>query len=262
MKRIALSALIAIGVHGLLLSADFNHRRGPAERAEIPDRLTLLMLPAAAPMPAKKDLPAPHPPPAPELMADVDLAKIPGGLPAKLPDADAPPAADPKPKESLKARTFRPVPSTPESGPEPRPAVQPQLQASGRTENQAPAAMPPPARSPDAADASEKLVPLAAAYKPRDFFPDRPAIPLLEENPPPLYPEAARRRGYQGSVVLKVLVNVNGGVDEIEIEESCGYDILDRTALAAVKEWRFKPGIKDGRKIRTWVKVPVRFQLK
>ena len=120
----------------------------------------------------------------------------------------------------------------------------------------------PDAPSGSAAKTPTKLTTVAAVHKPRKFIPDRLAIPLLKQNPPPVYPKSARRRGYQGSVVLKVLVAANGSVEAVELDRSCGYEILDRTALSAVRAWRFKPGIKDGKKTKMWVKVPVRFELK
>lgn len=71
----------------------------------------------------------------------------------------------------------------------------------------------------------------------------------------------ARRNGYEGFVVLKVLVLQNGKVGKTELEKSSGYDMLDNTALEAVKKWIFFPGMKDGVPISSWVKVPIKFQL-
>jgi len=90
----------------------------------------------------------------------------------------------------------------------------------------------------------------------------REAIPAYKQNPPPKYPRIARKRGYEGKVILQVLVDQNGKVKELRIVQSSGHDVLDRAAMTSVKNWQFKPGMKGDRKVDTWVKVPVRFQLK
>lgn len=87
------------------------------------------------------------------------------------------------------------------------------------------------------------------------------AHPDYKVNPRPRYPMIARRNGYEGFVVLKVLVLQNGKVGKTELEKSSGYDMLDNTALGAVKKWIFIPGMKDGVPIPSWVKVPIKFQL-
>ena len=80
-------------------------------------------------------------------------------------------------------------------------------------------------------------------------------------NPKPHYPKSARRRGYEGTVLLRVLVLENGEVGEIELTEPSGYSVLDESALKAVKDWVFIPGKKAGKYISSWVEVPIKFQL-
>ncbi|NQT09689.1 MAG: energy transducer TonB [Desulfobacteraceae bacterium] len=91
---------------------------------------------------------------------------------------------------------------------------------------------------------------------------DREAVPLYKVNPLPKYPRLARKRGYQGTVVLNVLVNQNGRVGDLRLFTSSGYSILDRKAIESVKVWLFEPGMKGDKKLDMWVRVPVRFQLK
>lgn len=90
----------------------------------------------------------------------------------------------------------------------------------------------------------------------------RKAIPLYRVNPLPKYPRIARKRGYQGTVVFDVLVDQNGRVGDLRLFTSSGYSILDRSAMASVKGWLFKPGMKGDKKLDMWVRVPVRFELK
>jgi TonB family protein len=88
------------------------------------------------------------------------------------------------------------------------------------------------------------------------------AVPRQEGNPKPPYPEVARRRGYEGTVRLKVEVLASGEVGRIWIEESSGYEALDRSALKTVKDWHFIPARFGGISVKSTVIIPVTFQLK
>lgn len=88
------------------------------------------------------------------------------------------------------------------------------------------------------------------------------AIPIYDKNPSPEYPLIARRRSFQGTVVLEVMVDRNGRVGELRVLRSSGYKVLDRAASASVRDWIFIPAIKENEKIEMWVRVPVCFQLK
>jgi TonB family protein len=87
------------------------------------------------------------------------------------------------------------------------------------------------------------------------------AIPRYKENAPPEYPRIARRRGYEGIVLLSVKVLDNGDVDEVTIKKSSGRSILDRAALKAVRKWKFEPASRLGIPFTMWVDVPVHFVL-
>jgi protein TonB len=85
--------------------------------------------------------------------------------------------------------------------------------------------------------------------------------PKYAENPKPLYPREARRKGFQGEVVLKVEVLPSGLVGQVEVKKSSGHEILDRSALSAVKQWKFFPAKKGEIAVTSWVNIPVKFQL-
>jgi len=87
------------------------------------------------------------------------------------------------------------------------------------------------------------------------------ARPRYAENPKPIYPQEAKEKGYQGEVVLRVEILTNGRVGQIEIKKSSGYELLDRSALTTVQQWRFIPARKDEVPIPLWVNIPVKFQL-
>jgi len=90
----------------------------------------------------------------------------------------------------------------------------------------------------------------------------RLAEPAYDLNPAPEYPRLARRRGWQGTVLLAVEVKKDGTVGAVSVRTGSTYPILDEAALEAVKKWRFTPGTKDGLPIAMEVLVPVHFVLR
>lgn len=116
----------------------------------------------------------------------------------------------------------------------------------------------------NSADEAEKQEELTAAL-PEKVGPPEPAVrkafPLYRNNPAPYYPPVARRRGYQGEVVLEVLVGRDGSVLECRVAGSSGYAVLDRAALESIRAWEFEAGRLGDEKIEMWVRVPVRYQL-
>jgi len=87
------------------------------------------------------------------------------------------------------------------------------------------------------------------------------ARPRYGENPKPVYPPEARKKGYQGDVLLRAEVLANGRVGDVELKKSSGHEILDRSALAAVKQWKFIPAREGEKTVAVWVTIPVTFQL-
>jgi TonB family protein len=82
------------------------------------------------------------------------------------------------------------------------------------------------------------------------------------ENPAPEYPDEARRNNEQGTVLLRVLVDVDGSVKQVEIVHSSGFELLDDAARETVlRRWRFVPARAHGIAVESWVRVPIRFAL-
>jgi TonB family protein len=87
------------------------------------------------------------------------------------------------------------------------------------------------------------------------------AYPLYKENAPPVYPEIARVRGYEGIVLVFAEILPDGRVGKIKIRKSSGYAILDQSAISAVKPWKFEPAKKSGSPFTAWVELPIKFIL-
>jgi protein TonB len=87
------------------------------------------------------------------------------------------------------------------------------------------------------------------------------ASPLYRENTPPVYPEIARVRGYEGIVLVFAEILPDGRVGNMKIRKSSGYAILDQSAIEAVKPWKFEPAKKSGNPFTVWVELPIKFIL-
>lgn len=87
------------------------------------------------------------------------------------------------------------------------------------------------------------------------------AHPIYKRNISPPYPLLARKRGYQGTVLLEVLVSKDGKATSIQLSRSSGYNILDRAAIKGVRGWLFYPAKRGDELFEMWVKIPIRFTL-
>jgi protein TonB len=81
------------------------------------------------------------------------------------------------------------------------------------------------------------------------------------DNPVPPYPPEAYFDQLTGTVLLRVRVNAEGGVDAVEIKHSCGHDILDQSATETVANWEFKPALNNGEAVAQWVEIPIEFEM-
>jgi protein TonB len=75
----------------------------------------------------------------------------------------------------------------------------------------------------------------------------------------PVYPDAAREAGVEGTVLVRALVCRSGRVLDVTIMRSI--PMLDAAAVDAVRQWVFKPALAQGEAVAVWVAVPVRFTL-
>jgi TonB family protein len=76
----------------------------------------------------------------------------------------------------------------------------------------------------------------------------------------PEYSEQARKAKFQGTVVLNLVVQRDGSVRDIRIVNSLGLG-LDEKAIEAVKQWRFRPGEKNGQAVDVSAIIEVTFRL-
>jgi len=75
----------------------------------------------------------------------------------------------------------------------------------------------------------------------------------------PEYPEQARQQQIQGAVVLETRINPDGIVGDLKVVS--GHPLLADAAMAAVKQWRFRPHSVNGRQVEMQTRVTIKFTL-
>lgn len=75
------------------------------------------------------------------------------------------------------------------------------------------------------------------------------------------YPPSAKRKGVKGYVVLSVLVEADGSVNQVQVLESSPSGIFDAAALQGIRAWQFEPAKYKGDTVRVWAKQKIRFDL-
>ncbi len=78
---------------------------------------------------------------------------------------------------------------------------------------------------------------------------------------PPKFPISAARQGLQGWVDVQFTVEADGSVDNVHVIRSDPPRAFDRAAIIAVKQWRFKPAVINGRPTATVHKRQIQFTL-
>jgi protein TonB len=68
----------------------------------------------------------------------------------------------------------------------------------------------------------------------------------------PEFPPASERLGEYGSVIVALLVGVDGKVIDSRVEQSSGFPRLDQAALKGLTRCRFTPGTVDGVPESSW----------
>lgn len=84
-------------------------------------------------------------------------------------------------------------------------------------------------------------------------------VNMLAQNA--VYPEYCRARKIKGTVLIEFVVEADGQVSHVKVKLSC-FPLLDNEALRVVsKQPRWEPGILDGKPVRCYYAVPMRFAM-
>ncbi|MCA9472683.1 MAG: TonB family protein [Nitrospirales bacterium] len=77
----------------------------------------------------------------------------------------------------------------------------------------------------------------------------------------PVYPRLAKEQGWEGTVLVKILVRTDGIPDHVTIQKSSGHQVLDDAAMEAIRQWRFAPAMDGNFPVEKYLQVPLKFGL-
>jgi TonB family protein len=80
---------------------------------------------------------------------------------------------------------------------------------------------------------------------------------LVLQSVDPVYPPEALPQKLQGTVVLQAVIGRDGSVQDLKLVR--GYFVLGRAAIAAVKQWRFRPYSQNGHTLETQTVITINF---
>jgi TonB family protein len=142
--------------------------------------------------------------------------------------------------------SFSAPPTAPPKEPQPRPAATPgNVPSSLKSQMAATGPYPGGNKAPEAALPSIEPVSVTEASE----------RGLLTDQPDPVYPPTAK--GLQGTVVLQVLIGRDGSVQDAKFMQ--GSLVFARSAIDAVKQWKFKPYLMNGRSAAVQTLLTIKF---
>jgi protein TonB len=85
------------------------------------------------------------------------------------------------------------------------------------------------------------------------------AAGLLIKRVRPEYPEKARKKRIQGVVVLSAIISKEGDVPDVSVIS--GDPILAKAAMAAAKQWKYRPYLLQGEPVEVETQIQMNFTL-
>lgn len=166
---------------------------------------------------------------------------------SQQPPAPAPPPPKPKPepkKKTVDEKSTEPTPTQAQQQPQ-TPPTSPQTknEVTPPTANVAPSTTGGASGTPIQTDIGKLVV---------VYQPDADAY----------YPSFSKRSGEQGEVVVKLIIDETGAVEEVAMLKSSTFPRLDRAASEIGKRYRFKPFLVNGTPTRISTNLLIKFNLK
>lgn len=189
--------------------------------------------------------PEPVPPPAPPVVED-------------KPKAPPPAAAPVVPKNMKVVKLDKPPPAKPLVAPKALPQAAPKEADPSQDKGIAVYGAPgsgDPAGLEGGSEGGRAGGEVAAIALPEDADPPLPA----KSNAPPEYPQLARAEGKTGMVILKVIIQKDGTVGDVEVMR--GDEPFASAAASAVRKWRYEPARFKGQAITVYRIIQIPFKL-
>ncbi|MBU3582466.1 energy transducer TonB [Polynucleobacter sp. 15G-AUS-farblos] len=171
---------------------------------------------------------------------------------SQQPPAATPPPPKPKPEQKKKAveekPAEKPIPAQTQQATQ-NPQTSPQNSPQTKSESTLPNASVAPATTGGASGTpiQTDIGKLVVAYQP-----DADAY----------YPSFSKRSGEQGEVVVRLIIDESGSVEDVALLRSSSYPRLDRAASEIGKRYRFKPFLVNGSPARISTNLLIKFNLK
>ena len=164
----------------------------------------------------------------------------------------------------------RPTPTQVAAATAPQPAPAPTRAEVEKSPPVVPAPAPtivaaPPLEPAEPAPTEAEPAPAAPKVQEGDFVaPGTPGLspPAFVGVEKPEYPALAKRLGVQGVVVVSVLVNEQGSVEQTRLVRGVAQKVgLNEAALAAARSARYRPATLDGVRVKTWANLSIPFKM-
>ena len=263
--RLAPIAAVAVGilviVAAVMLFSRAKHpASGPAAQATLAPE-TVEMARQAAQQEVAKQTQAAQERAAGEPLAPAATAPTaPTVQRAVAPAAARPPVAPTqRPRLAPAAQAAAPSPAPAQPSPVPTEAATP-APAAAQPAEKPPTPVPP---TPTAAPTHAPLVAAQPGVKEGDLVEMGNGVVPPEPiySPKPLYPPLAERQRISGTVLLAVLVDENGAVQDVQVLRPITPDLgLTAAAVAAARTWRYKPATKDGVRVKVRITQAITFR--
>jgi protein TonB len=111
---------------------------------------------------------------------------------------------------------------------------------------------------PEPAPAAPKSTVVAGTLIPID---EADTLPVPLSHRPPIYSMAARQLRISGTVIMNVLVNDRGYVDQVVLVTGVPGGDVNEAAIRAAKSWIYRPATKDGVPVKVWKSEQIVFKL-
>jgi TonB family protein len=82
---------------------------------------------------------------------------------------------------------------------------------------------------------------------------------MLTSKVPPIYPLLAKQSRIQGTVILKAIIGIDGSIEVLHLIQ--GHPLLAQAAMDAVKRWKYKPYLSNGKPVEVETMITVNFKL-
>lgn len=83
--------------------------------------------------------------------------------------------------------------------------------------------------------------------------------PVVIQRIDPVYPPEAKEKGIAGIVITEVMVDREGNVVDVRVLKPLPYG-LDQAAVDAVRQWKFRPGTRNGQPVGVFFNLTVKFE--